>query len=430
MDRDTRLSDRARRALLRDLAARFGTPLHVLDAADLRAAADELVAAFCRASPPPVVCFSYKTNPIPAALRVLHERGIGAEVVSELELWLARRVGVPAERLVVNGAGKTDALLAASVEADPLLVNVDSRSEVARLAAAAERAGRVARVGLRIAPEGARDWFGLDAADGLAAAAEVGRSRWLTLAGLHGHVGTNQQRARPFLAMVDRLAELAARIRAAQDVEIDLLDLGGGFGRPGSRALGLRDRAWRAVAGGDRTAPAPPSQTLGEVARRIGDRVERAFGERRLRRPRLVLEPGRALSSRAQVLLLGVRDLKTDARGRRYAITDGGGLGLVPIVRYEHRRLVSLAEREAPTRRVTVTGPLCTAADVLARDVRLPEPEVGDVIAVLDAGAYVIPLETTFSFPRPAVVQIDGDAEPELVRRRETFQDLLVRDDP
>jgi len=142
----------------------------------------------------------------------------------------------------------------------------------------------------------------------------------------------------------------------------------------------------------------------------------------------LLLEPGRALTSEAQILLLTVRGIKHKRRGVTYAITDGGMQHIAFPLSYEyHACLLANRAGARPTRRCFVTGPLCSPEDILYRNWKLPELKEGDLLAVMDAGAYFTSFANNFSFPRPAVVMVSHGA-PALVRQRETFEHMAALD--
>ncbi|HMJ10052.1 MAG TPA: hypothetical protein VK524_01540, partial [Polyangiaceae bacterium] len=219
---------------LAQLTQRWGSPLHVVHARALRRNA----AAFLGSAEDPGSCevyYSYKTNPIPAVLRLLHALGVGAEVISEYELWLALRLGVDPERIVYNGPVKSDASLREAMTREIGLINANHREEIARLGAIALEFGKRPRVGVRVSTSSS--WSGqfgapISTGEALEAVSEAARHPNLRLCALHAHLGaplTGESQLRQLL--VDVL-EFAERARAACGFELEVLDLGGSLAVP------------------------------------------------------------------------------------------------------------------------------------------------------------------------------------------------------
>ncbi|MFH1467105.1 MAG: hypothetical protein ABIO70_22165 [Pseudomonadota bacterium] len=420
------------------LAAAHGTPLHVASACRLRARCDELRGAFSGYPAPVRIHFSYKTNPVPGVLQVLHGAGLGAEVVDGWELWLARRLGVPGPEIVFNGAAKRESELIAALDAQVGLIVVDGPRELARLEALAAARGQVAPIALRLCPDvkprgvpvqaaagSRRNLYGFDLANGEAdeALRRAHRSPHLRLRGAMAHIGTGVHHLEAYRATVRRLLEAQARMHRI-GAEPDLLDVGGGLGTRLSRSfhpleLALLHGLGRAP---DRIAPAPPDlfQRYADVLCDATETACRALG---IPRPALVLEPGRAVASDGLLLLLSVETLKERRGIGRFALVDGGAMTVSMMFLVEHHA-VFLANREAPQAgRVHLFGRLPTQLDVLYRGLRLPTLREGDVLAVMNSGAYFTSTATNFGGPRPGVVLLEHDGA-RLVRRAETPEDL------
>lgn len=423
---------------LDELAARYGTPLHVASAATLRARCREFAAALRGYPGRTRIHFSYKTNPVAGLLRILHGEGIGAEVVNGYELWLAHRLGVPGEGIVFNGSNKADGELRAALAEQVGLVVVDGLAELDRLAAIAEQAGRRAPVALRICPDvvpagmnassatgSRRSQFGLDLRSGEAGEAIhrcVG-SRWLRLRGIHCHVGSGIRDLRAFERAAGRAVEVQAQAIGVGATP-DLIDVGGGLGTRASREFTALEMLHYLFSGHLPRAPRPAPEDL---VQRYGSTLSRALvaacHRHRIPLPDLVLEPGRALSSDAQILLLTVGDVRQRPGVGRFALADGGAMTVSLMFLSEHHPVL-LANRDAPAEgRTSVFGRLPSPMDVVYRSLPLPRLQVGDVLAVLDAGAYFTSTATNFGGPRPAVLLVE-DGGVRVVRRRETFEDL------
>ena len=416
---------------LHAVALRYGTPLHVVNRPRLEAAYRRFRDAFAAHFPRVDLGYSYKTNPLPAALRVLHEAGATAEVISHYELWLALRLGVPPSRIVFNGPGKTPASLAQAVDAGVKLINIDGMTELDQLERIAAASGRRQRVGVRVvASVGWSGQFGLAIADGaaMAAFARLAKSSHLEPCALHVHLGSGLRETGIYLRAVDESLAFARRLHDELGIAIEHLDLGGGFGVETVRSYTNLDH--QLLINGFRLRPPRPGDAPGpeDYAARLVPVVARHLGADRSRWPEIILEPGRAVTSSAQCLLVSVLGLKRGARDGPLAILDGGRNLMIPTA-YEYHEVLPVTQAANPERHeCALYGPLCHPGDLLFRRRELPPLAIGDVLAVMDAGAYFIPNQMTFSNPRPAVAMIEN-GEAHLVRVRESFEDLVQLDD-
>lgn len=407
------------------LAERWGSPLFVVHAARL----DENIRRFQQTPPGRTqsadIFYSYKTNPIPAVLQRLSRRGIGAEVVSPYELWLALRLGVPPERIIYNGPGKTPDAARAAVRHDLLLVNLNHREEIALVAQAAEELGRRPTVGLRVATS--ESWsgkFGIPIAGGQALAAyeEAMAHSSLRVAGIHAHRGVAIDDAGTLDRFVGEVLALCDALHARLGLAVELLDLGGSLAVPtvlpldASLSLPLAEQVCRRL-----SIEAYLSGLIGQVE----DHFRRAGRPM----PRILLEPGRALTGNTQMLLCRVNSLHADGAGPARAILDAGE-NIAHILHREYHEIFH-AERwgEAPSVAYTLDGPTCSPMDSLRARIELPRLGVGDTLAIMDAGAYLVSFSNSFCFPQPGVVVVEPGRET-LVRRAETFEDMVGRDLP
>jgi diaminopimelate decarboxylase len=407
-----------------DLVARHGSPLHVVraDRLDVNAAA-----ATGRGAD---IFASYKTNPVPALLRRLHDRGIGAEVISPYELWLAIRLGVPGERLIYNGPAKSPASIREAIRHGVLMLNANSASEAALVARLAAEEERVVNLGVRVTVPGA--WGGQFGISDPVVAGDVIRAAlddpWVSLQGLHVHRGTTMRTAASMTsyvaAVLSRVAEIRRRTRWAPA----LLDLGGSLACPTSAAIPTRQFRLNRALGTDLLPPDPRDCiSIGDAAELAASMVAEAFDAAGGDPPRVVLEPGRALTSDAQFLLTTVVDVN-ESGPLPHAVLDAG-MNLAEPVRSEYHQLVSVSAPAAPASTgYRIAGPICTPADVLYNHWRLPSLSPGHVLAIMDAGAYFVPFSTTFSFPKPAIAMQEGQSV-EIVRRRESFEDITSLDE-
>jgi diaminopimelate decarboxylase len=371
------------REQLLEAAERWGTPLYVTDL-DVAAAAAH---AWRAALPGAVVAYAVKANPDPALLRRIADEGFGFEVVGPIELALALRAGGTAERIVVNGVGQTDADLADAL-ASGALVNAESLGALEALLRAPTRG----RIGLRINPAldagthphlatgsaGAK--FGIALSELPTALDRLGRPP----ASVGAHIGSAISDVEPYRELAAILANLA------EETGAEWIDLGGGFaGEPEALASAIR--------------PHLPNTA------------------------RLIVEPGRSIVATAGWLLSRV--VRVQSRG--HLVADAGMTELLRPMLYGARHPVTLLSPGAPIaeRSWTLSGPVCEAGDVLARDIDLgADSGEGALLAIGEVGAYGAVMASGYNGRlRPAEVVIEG-GELRLSRRRETLEDVIARD--
>ncbi len=421
-----------------DVAEAFGTPVHAASAATLRANSQRFRDAFAGYPGGARVHYSYKTNNVAGLLKVIHAAGAGAEVVDGYELWLARKLGVPADDVVFNGPNKRDDELRMAIEDDIGLLVVDGLEELARVEELARQLDRRARIALRICPDivprgmnassltGSRkNQFGLDekAGEVTAAITRAVPSEHLELRGIHAHIGSGIHDLRAFEQAAERVMRVQLHATEA-GAEPDLIDLGGGLGTRLSREFTTAEMLiYLGMGRLPRQRPPGEADLLERYGQAVSEAVQRACERWQLKLPTLVLEPGRALVSDAQVLLLSVGAVRERPGVGRFALTDGGAM-TVSMMFLSELHAVLLANREADSdSRINVFGRLPSPMDVVYRNLPMPALHRGDLLAVMDAGAYFTATSTNFGGPRPGVVLIE-DGVAHLVRRPETFEDL------
>lgn len=392
---------------LEDAALRFDTPLYVYSKAALVACYRDYESAF--ATRPHRICYAVKANASGALLRILAGLRAGADVVSGGELRAALRAGFPADRVVFSGVGKTDAEIHAGVAAGIGAFNAESEDEVRRISVAASAAGRTCRVALRVNPDidarahpfvstGLRESkFGV----GIARAPELLRRarRWpgIEIAGVQSHIGSQITDLAPLAESARGLAELSRRL-LAEGFPLSTIDIGGGLG------IDYEDAG---VPG-----PAALAQALLPHLRDLP--------------LTLLLEPGRSLVGRAGVLLTRVLQVK-EAGARRFVVVDAGMNDLLrPALYAAYHRIEPVVLRERETWRVDVVGPVCETGDFLARGRILPRLAAGDLLAVADAGAYGFCMSSNYNLRPRAAEALVEEAGIRLVRRRESFEDLVA----
>jgi diaminopimelate decarboxylase len=393
------------------LAERFGTPLY---AYDLDVVERQVMAL--RATLPSAIELAYavKANPALAVVAMFARLGLGADIASGGELATTRRAGVPMSKVVVTGPGKLDDELAIAVAAGVRAITVESPAELDRLESIAShlrvRAPVLLRAAMATAPplervrlvgdEGAGK-FGMDAGDLVDSAARAVRSPHLELLGLHAFGASNVLDVAAIADHVESTVHRAADLARRMGFPLRLVDAGGGLGIPYG----------------------PPEEPLDLTA--LGTRL-RALAtawedDPATRSTRILLEPGRFLVGPAGAYLARVVDRKS-VDGATVVIIDGGIHHLVrpALVGQEQRvRTFGRGDDSRATSPVTVAGPLCSGLDVFSRNCELVPPAVGDLVAILDAGAYGFTesMPLFLSHPMPAEVGLRG-GRAELLRPR------------
>ncbi|HMA04922.1 MAG TPA: diaminopimelate decarboxylase [Methanomicrobiales archaeon] len=398
------------------LAARFGTPLYVTDEDRIRARYREVHSALSSRYPHVRVLYAAKANGNPAILAALAGEGAGADVFSAGELLLALGAGMDPDRLLFNGSSKSAADLALAVEKG-VRVSVDSLDELRELDRIAGEAGETAEISFRVNPAlevpthpkiatGLRtSKFGIPAGEILGAYRAALACGNVEPVGLHCHIGSQILEVEPFARAAGVMTVLAAGLTDL-GVRLDFIDLGGGLGVPYRHG----------------TDPAPSfSDYASAVVPVFAAGVKKAGIA-----PELWVEPGRYIVADSTILLAGVNSVKE--AHRRFVNTDAGFNLLVRPVMYGawHGALVANKADTPPAHRYTIAGPICETGDLLAEDRDLPAVEPGDIIAILDAGAYGFAMASQYNGrPRCAEVLVRGP-DTALMRRRETVEDLTA----
>lgn len=406
-------------AAIADLAKTYGTPLYVYSKATLLHHLGAIQKAFAPVNP--LVCYSIKTNGNIHIAKLMVDQGAGCDVTSGGELFRALKAGCPADRIVFAGVGKTDEELATALKAGVFLFNVESEGELFALAEVAKGLGKVAKAALRVNPDlppkthqktdtsvkGVK--FGLDIDTVLEFAQKVVGHPGVQIAGLHMHLGSPILAVEPYRQGIEKGLVLIEKLRA-QGHKIDVLNMGGGFG--------INYRKQEAL----------PASAFAEV---IIPGVNKSGC-------RLVLEPGRFIVGNAGILVSRVIYTK-ESGGKSFVIQDGAMNDLIRPTLYDsfHRiwPVTPAANMPAPPEdfeaeidgavKVDVVGPVCESGDFLAKGRYLPPLNRGDLLATFSAGAYGMAMSSNYNGrPRAAEVLVDG-AKHQLIRRRETFEDLV-----
>ncbi len=401
---------------LSTLAVEHGTPLYVYSADQIAYRFQLFQSAF--ASRPHTICYAVKANSSLAILRLLGQKGAGFDIVSGGELERVRKAYKPAlQRVVFSGVGKQIWEIDAALKANILLFNVESEAELHLLAARAEALNLRARFALRVNPDvfadthpyistGLREHkFGIDINAARAIYRKAAKSKWLDPAGVSVHIGSQIRKVDPFAAATARVISLISDLRK-DGHNIRYIDAGGGLG------IEYSDSAF------------DPAQQIQKYAVALSRVLSGSVLDPETH---LLLEPGRFIVAQAGALLTRVLFVKKNGT-KTFVITDAGMNDLIrPALYQAHHEILPVQQpRTRATLTADIVGPVCESGDFFARDRVLPTVKPGDLILLLDAGAYGMSLTSNYNTrPRPAEVLIDG-GEAKLIRRRETMKDLLA----
>lgn len=392
---------------LRELAARFGTPLYVYSRATLERhfrVFDEALAAV-----PHLVCYAVKANSNLAVLNVLARLGAGFDIVSRGELERVLAAGGQPDKIVFSGVGKRQDEMEAGLAAGIRSFNIESEAELHRLSQVAASAGVSAPVALRVNPDvdakthpyiatGLKEnKFGIDMADAKRLFHLASELPGLKLVGLDCHIGSQLTSLSPFLDALSRLLELLDQLGTA-GIHLHHLNIGGG--------LGIRYQAEQ--------PPQPAEYAQAIMPLLAGRELE------------ILVEPGRAIAGNAGVLLTQVEYLKP-MRHRNFAIVDAAMNDLIRPALYNAWQQIVPVTANAKAKELVwdIVGPVCETGDWLGKERQLALSQ-GDLLAIRSAGAYGFAMSSNYnSRTRPAEVMVDGE-QAHCVRRRETRQALFA----
>ncbi len=393
------------------LARRYGTPLYVYSA-------DQIVERLkmfhdALAGRDHLVCYAVKANSALAILKLLADQGAGFDIVSGGELERVLMAAPEAAgRVVFSGVGKTVDEIDRALLAGILEFNVESEAELSLLAARAKKLKQKTRFALRVNPDvfaethpyistGLREHkFGIDIRRAVAIYRSAASNRWLEPHGVSVHIGSQIRSADPFGAALDRLNKLVRQL-SREGIVLKSVDAGGGLG------IDYHGGAFDAAA------------RVREYASSIDQALHGFEG-------RLLLEPGRFVVAQAGALVARVLQVKRNGT-KTFVITDAAMNDLIrPALYQAFHEIVPVKPRAGRERAVDVVGPVCETGDFFARDRKLKPVEPGDLVALLDAGAYGMAQSSNYNTRlRPAEVLVEGN-KARLIRRRETMTDLLA----
>jgi diaminopimelate decarboxylase len=392
---------------LASIAERFGTPAYVYSQRTILRNYESLRRTVSHI--PGLICYSVKANSHLRILSLLRQAGAGFDVVSGGELMRALRAGASPDTIVFSGVGKTQDEIDAGLAAGILMFNVESAGELDLIESRANALNKVGRVSIRVNPDVEADThpyistgqmihkFGVPKDEAPELYRLAARSPHLKVQGVACHIGSQILDVEPFLKALDEIL-IVARNLAAEGINVEVLDLGGGYG---------------ITYGAER----PLDVEL--MARGLEERLSKAS-------LRLVIEPGRALVGNAGALITRVLYVKRN-QTKNFVVIDSGMNDLMRPTLYGSYHEIVPARGGTDVRLLAdIVGPLCESGDFFARDRDMPDVQPGDLLAVLTTGAYGFVLSSNYNTrPRPAEVLVNG-AEAELIRERETVEGLMA----
>jgi diaminopimelate decarboxylase len=414
------------------LAEDFGTPLILADKVRLTKTYHAFLKSFSDVLPRVEISYSYKTNPLPGVLQHLHQLGAGAEVVSPNELRLALSLGVGPDKIIYNGPGKTRDGLELAVSKQIKLINIDGFDEIQAIDQLAGQYGVRQDVAVRVVTSvGWKTKFGLSIEDGSAAHAyrRLKQCAHINPCGIHFHLSTGVGDLQAYTRAVSDAIALAERLKMEMGIAVRYFDLGGGYDtvktvryytgweeRLMAKNLPVQEATLR-----NTFAISDCGQAIATQFKRSG-----LFEHNRL--PSIILEPGRAMTCSSQILLLKVLDIKERGNGMADVIMDGGKNVAAPLAWECHAMLPASRMTTPADKFYTLYGPLCTPYDQSFQIKRLPQLSPGDILAVMDAGAYFVSMQSSFcSFSAPAAVMLEK-GKCDLIRTRQSFDAMFPHD--
>ncbi len=392
------------------IARAIGTPFYCYSTSTIERHYRVFTEAF--ASCDTLVCYSIKANSNLSVIRTLGRLGSGADVVSEGEIHRALAAGIPAEKIVFSGVGKTRAEMAFALDAGIFGFNVESEAELRALSEVAAARGATARVAFRINPDvdakthakiatgKSEHKFGIGWREAPALYALARTLPGLSVEGVHMHIGSQITSIEPFKNAFELLASLVEELRRDGHT-ISFVNLGGGLGIP---------YRWDQD---DPPLPKDYAEVAAEVARRLGTK--------------LLFEPGRVIMGNAGILVTQVIYVKSGA-GKLFVIADAGMNDLVRPTLYDAYHdiwPVREALRQGKTARADVVGPVCETGDFIARDRAIPEVSSGDLLAVMTSGAYGAVQASAYNSRRLVPEVLVNGAAYAVVRPRPSYEDML-----
>lgn len=407
------------------LAEQFGTPLYVMDENQIRSNCRRYQSSFEKHyQGRGMTVYASKAFNCKAVCRIIEEEGLGLDVASGGELYTAIQAGFPAERIHFHGNNKTEQEIRLALEYEIGHFIADNLTELQTIDRLAKEAGKVAHVSLRVKPGidahthsfiqtgqiDSKFGFALETGEAMEAVEAALKYQNIDLKGVHCHIGSQIFESSPFVLAAEVMLQFIADIKAKTGIEIEELNLGGGFGIHYAKD----------------DAPLPYDQYMELVSTAVFRKCE----ELDLKVPFIFIEPGRSMVGEAGITLYHIGGIKHIPDIRTYVSVDGGMTDNPRYILYQAKYTALIANKanQPAETKVTIAGKCCESGDLIQEDAMIQEPQVGDVLAVLSTGAYNYSMASNYNRnPRPAVVMVK-DGNPRVVIRRESYEDLIRND--
>ena len=406
------------------LVEKHGTPLYVMDQELIEENIETFLTHFQSGTFHTDVVYASKAFLNLAFCRLIKEKGLAMDTLSDGDLFIANRAGFPMERIVMHGNSKSLAELNMALDLNVGHIVVDNKDEFEKLNRLTRERGQTAKILIRVNPgieahtheyiqtskysskfgesifdETIFDWF-----------MEVNAAPYIELAGIHCHIGSQIFESTSFLQAVRVMTEFVANVEAKTGIRLTTLNLGGGFG----------------VYYTEGDDPIALAKMLDDMV----DTLEAEIEERKLGISRVMIEPGRSIVCNAGTTLYTVEARKTTYSGKRYVLVDGGMTDNPRPALYQAEYEGAIANRmkDEATENVCVAGKCCESGDVLIQSTNLQAAQVGDILAIASTGAYTYSMSSNYNSVRRAAVVMVKDGQDKLVTRRESFEDLIRND--
>lgn len=409
-----------------ELAAKYGTPLYVMD--------EELLRKNCRSFKESMdkyyggaglVCYASKVFCCKAVYRIFMEEGLGLDVVSGGELYTALSVGFPMEKVCFHGNNKTDEELKMALEKGVGRIVVDNIYELEKLSRFAKEMGKTADIMFRIKPGidahthsfimtgqiDSKFGFALETGEAFEAVKKAIAADNIRLAGLHCHIGSQIFDIDPFVKAAEVMLSFIGKIKRELSYEIDELNLGGGFG----------------IKYTEEDSPVPYDRYMEKVSEKVREVCEKED----IKLPFILIEPGRSIAGPAGITLYTVGGRKEIPNIRTYVSIDGGMGDNPRYALYQSKYDAVIANKAGEPRNetVTVAGKCCETGDLIGEGMPLQHTVPGDILAVLATGAYNYSMSSNYNrIPKPAVVMVNN-GESRVAVKRETYEDIIRNDE-
>jgi len=396
---------------VKSLVSKFPTPFYIYSKNEIERNCREIISHGHSLDFLP--CYALKANYNPALLTIIKQMGFGADVVSGGELYFAKKVGIPAEKIVFAGVGKSRKEIEASIKDEIHSLNIESESELKSVAIIAEKLKKKIVISIRVNPDidaGAHPYistgllsskFGVDKETAISLYKQAAQYPYIEPSGVHVHIGSQISTAQPYIETVDFIEQLIEDL-AKLNIQIKYIDLGGGIGIDYENQLNQE----------------------GIPITYINDILPILFEPLRKHHLKVLVELGRSVIGSAGLLISKIQYIKETSQ-KKFYIVDAAMNNLIrPSLYNAHHQIIPLAKSYAGSELVDVVGPVCESSDFLARERSLPILKEGDYIAITGAGAYGQSLASNYNLrPKIAEYLIEGN-QVETIFKGEILDDI------